>query len=67
MTDAITLFYQLYKMLLSFVFNDMLIVSGVSVGWVLIICIVFGILIRSILMVPKASQTHTFREKHNNE
>ena len=67
MLDALTLFFEIYKGLLSFVFNDMTIVSGVSVGWVAISCLVFGILIRSLLAVPRAAQTHTFREKNNNE
>lgn len=63
MSDAIYVFYSLYFYLLNFVFNDMTIVSGVSVGWVAITCLVFGILIRSLLAVPRAAQSHTFRSK----
>lgn len=63
MSDALNLFFVIYKDLLGFVFNDMTIGTGVSVGWVAITCLVFGILIRSLLAVPRAAQSHTFRSK----
>ena len=53
MQDAITLFYQIIKILVSWVF-DAEIVSGVSIGWVYVSIIVFSLLIRNILNVPKA-------------
>ena len=56
MQDAITLFYQIIQILVSWVF-DAEIVSGVSSGWVFVSSIVFSLLIRNILNVPKRSTT----------
>ena len=56
MSEAITLFYQIIHILISWIF-DAEIVSGVSIGWVFVSIIVFSLLIRNILNVPKRSTT----------
>lgn len=56
MSDAISLFYQIIHILISWIF-DAEIVSGVSIGWVFVSIIVFSLLIRNILNVPKRSTT----------
>ena len=53
MTNALTYFYYIFNSCLSFVFNDMLIASNVSVGWIAISVVVFGILMGSILNIPR--------------
>ena len=56
MSEAITLFYQIIHIFISWIF-DAEIVSGVSIGWVYVSIIVFSLLIRNILNVPKRSTT----------
>lgn len=52
MNNALTYIYYIFNKCLSFVFNDMLIAENVSVGWVCICLIVFGLLMGSILNIP---------------
>lgn len=54
MSEALTYIYQIFSSFVSFVFNNMLITQNVSVGWVAVVVLIFGILIRSILNVPRS-------------
>lgn len=56
MHDAITLFYQMLHILVSWIF-DAEIVSGVSIGWIFVSVAIFSILVRSILNVPRSSNS----------
>ena len=62
MQDAITLFYKVLQIIVSWIF-DAEIVSGVSIGWVFVSIAIFGILIRSILNVPKSSNSLNLSHK----
>lgn len=62
MSDAITLFYQVLQILVSWIFNAE-IVSGVSIGWIFVSVAIFGILIRSILNIPKSSNSLNLSHK----
>lgn len=66
MSDAITLFYQIIQILVSWVF-DAEIVSGVSIGWVFVSIILFSLLIRNILNVPKRSTTFKVSKNDKND
>lgn len=52
MQDALNYIYYIFDRGVSFVFNDMLIFTNISVGWIMISVIVFSILISSILNLP---------------
>lgn len=52
MSDALTYVYYIISKCMSFVFNDMLITTNVTVGWIYISILVFGILLGSILNIP---------------
>lgn len=52
MAQALTYFMYIYRKALNFVFNEMTIDSSVTVGWVMVSIIVFGILMGSILNIP---------------
>ena len=52
MANALTYIYYIVNKCINFVFNEMLIFTGVSVGWIYISVIVFGILLGSILNIP---------------
>ena len=62
MQDAITLFYKILHILASWIF-DAEIVSGVSIGWVFVCFAIFSILIRSILNVPRSSNSLNLSHK----
>ena len=62
MSDAITLFYKVLQIIVSWIF-DAEIVSGVTIGWIFVSIAIFGILIRSILNVPKSSNSLTLSHK----
>lgn len=66
MQDAITLFYQILQILVSWIFSAE-IVSGVSIGWVFVSVVVFGLLIRNILNVPKRSTTFKVSKNENKD
>lgn len=62
MADAITLFYKVLQIIVSWIFSAEL-VSGVSIGWIFVSISIFGILIRSILNVPKSSNSLNISRK----
>lgn len=53
MAQALTYIYQIYAKFLDLVFNQFEMFSGVTIGWVIVATIVFGLLINSILNLPK--------------
>lgn len=55
MTDAILLVYTILTSFISFLFSDMEIVSGVTVGWVAIACLIFSVLFGSVLNRPSGA------------
>lgn len=56
MNDAIEVFYYLFSKVYNLLFVTMEIAEGVTVGWVLITIIIFGIIIRSVLNLPSISR-----------
>ena len=66
MQDAITLFYKILNILVSWIFSAE-IVTGVSIGWVFVSIVVFGLLIRNILNVPKRSTTLKVSKNENKD
>lgn len=54
MNEALNGIFEFYQLLISFIFDRMSLFDGVSFGWVIISCLVFGFLIRSILVLPKS-------------
>lgn len=58
MAQALTYFYYFFNQCITFVFSDMTIQSGVTVGWVIVSVMVMGMLVRSILNVPRGINLH---------
>lgn len=52
MSDAITIFYYIFGKIYNFLFNQANIETGVSIGWIFVTVVIFGLLIRSILNLP---------------
>lgn len=67
MSDAITLFYKILHILVSWIF-DAEIVNGVSIGWIFVSVAIFSILVRSILNVPRSSNSlNMSRKEYSND
>ena len=67
MADAITLFYKVLQILVSWIFDAEL-VSGVSIGWIFVSVAIFSILVRSILNVPRSSNSlNVSRKEYSND
>lgn len=67
MQEAITYLYEFYDQFVDFLFNDMEIVAGVTFGWVMIVIIIIGILLRNILAVPRSARSMPFRKREDDE
>lgn len=52
MSDAITVFYYIFNKIYNFLFNEALIEPGVSIGWIFVTVVVFGLIISTILNLP---------------
>lgn len=73
MADALSYIYYTFDKFVTFVFSQMIIVDGVTFGWVCISLLLFSMLIRSILNMPRSMgsfdkfREHTWRVYHNGE
>lgn len=55
MTDALNFLYYIYDKFINLVFNQLEFFTNVTVGWVAVGCLIFGILIKSLLALPRSS------------
>lgn len=60
MSEALELLFQIYFKFVDFIFDKAEIFNGVTLGWIALSVLVFGVLIRSLLAVPSRSQGHSF-------
>lgn len=70
MSEALTMFYYLFDKSLNCIFNELFLFNGVSVGWVLVVIILFGFMISNILAVPRAINPNLYygnNLRHNTE
>lgn len=67
MQDALNYLYEFYDQFISFIFNDMEIVTGVTFGWVMIVIIIIGILLKNVLAVPRSARSLPFRKGKEDE
>ena len=67
MVDAINLLFQIYLKFVDFIFDKAEILNGVTLGWIALSVLIFGVLIRSLMAVPSRSQSHTFKGGDNDE
>jgi len=67
MENAFTLVFSILGRFLDLFFNQMVIVQGVTVGWILIVCLMFGIVISSLLNVPNGVINRSYVSARNDE
>lgn len=53
MTQALEYLYYIYQKFITLVFTQLNIFNGVNIGWIIITISLFGLLIRSVLNLPK--------------
>ena len=58
MNDALKYIYYIYDKFVDLVFNKLEFFTNVTVGWVLVGCLLFGILIKSLLSLPRSAPTY---------
>lgn len=58
MSDALTFLYYIYDKFINLVFNQMEFFTNVTFGWVLVGCLIFGVLIKSLLALPRSAPTY---------
>ena len=56
MSQALQYLYDIYSNFLDVIFNSFEITQNVTVGWILIVVIVFSLMITNILNIPKLSK-----------
>ena len=56
MSEALSYLYEIFDGFLDLMFNQFYLFTGVSVGWVAVTVLIFGLVIRSILNVPRSVQ-----------
>ena len=67
MSEALNIIKSIYLKFITFIFNDAVIAPNVSIGWILLGCIIFGVLIRNILSLPSKGQSITrYKEYDSN-
>lgn len=54
MNQALTYLYYIYDKFINLVFNQLEIAQNVSVGWIIVAVIIFAMLIRNILNLPRS-------------
>lgn len=59
MTEALNFIYYIYDKFVDLVFNRLEFFNNVTVGWVAVGCFIFGILIKSLLALPRSAPTYT--------
>ena len=54
MNQALQYLYDIYSVFLDLIFNQFEIIKNVSIGWIMIVIIVFGLMINNIMNLPKS-------------
>lgn len=57
MTEALGYIYEIFDRFIQFVFNDMVLFSGVTFGWVIISLLIFGFVLSNLLTIPSVPST----------
>lgn len=53
MSQAINIVFYIFNKFINLLFNEIQILEGVYLGWVILVVILFGIIFNSLLNIPK--------------
>ena len=56
MSTALGYIWYIFDKLINWFFNDTEMFEGVTIGWVIIVVTVFGLLIKSLLNIPRGAR-----------
>ena len=53
MSEALQYIYYIFDSMFDWLFNDAELFTNVTLGWVIVVCILFSMVIKSILNIPR--------------
>lgn len=62
MSQALTYLYEIYTSFLDLVFNRFELFTNVTIGWIIVSIVIFGLMINNILNLPKGVHTVSTKE-----
>lgn len=65
MSQAINVVFYIFNKFINLLFNEIQIIEGVYLGWVILVVILFGIIFNSLLNIPKFGIMNTVKERTN--
>ena len=65
MSEALEYIYYIFDSMFDWLFNDAELFENVTIGWVIVVCILFGMVIKSILNIPRGSRRTILRFKRD--
>ena len=66
MSEALTYLYQIFSAFISLVFDTFELFANVTIGWVLVVIMLFGMMIGSILNLPRGVRFHGRNDNNRN-
>lgn len=63
MNDAIELIFYIFNKGINLFFNDLVLIEGVTLGWVLVSIMIFGILFNAVLNLPSNVSRAKYRQE----
>ena len=67
MSDAINIVFYIFNKIINLLFNEIQILNGVYLGWIIIVVIIFGIIFNSLLNIPKLGIMNPDKERKSNK
>lgn len=67
MSQAINVVFYIFNKFINLLFNEIQIVEGVYLGWVIIAVIIFGIIFNSLLNIPKLGIMNIGKKGNDNK
>lgn len=64
MSEAINLVFYIFNKFINLLFNEIQILEGVYLGWIIIVVIIFGIIFNSLLNIPKLGIMNMGKERN---
>ncbi len=63
MSDAINIVFYIFNKFINLLFNEIQIIQGVYLGWVLLVILLFGIIFNSLLNIPRFGIMNSGKER----
>lgn len=67
MSEAINIVFYIFNKFINLLFNEIQILEGVYLGWVILVVIIFGIIFNSLLNIPKLGIMNPDKERKSKD